>query len=72
MYKNKEKKLAVKKDENDKLLLAYDIEDDIVREETEGILREVDTEVGEEIAKFFKIKLDEYGVTMHSDSTIMS
>ena len=72
MYINKKSKIAVKKDEDDTLLLVYDIEDGIVREETEGILRTTEPEIGEEIAEFFKINLADYGVELYSEDIFMT
>ncbi len=53
-------------------MLVYDIEDGIVREETEGILRTTEPEIGEEIAEFFKINLADYGVELYSEDIFMT
>ncbi len=58
----KEYLTAIKLDEDNKLLLAYDIKDNIIDEKSEGILSEVNEVMYQKIASYFHIKPEEYGV----------
>ena len=54
--------LAIKKDEENKLLLAYDLRNNEIQEHTEGILKEVNQEIADLIQQRFDIKLSDYGI----------
>ena len=58
----KEYLTAIKLDEDNKLLFAYDIKDNIIDEKSEGILSEVNEVMYQKIASYFHIKPEEYGV----------
>ena len=58
----KEYLTAVKLDEENKLLFAYDIKDSIIDEQSEGILSEVNEVMYQKIASYFHIKLEDFGV----------
>ena len=58
----KEYLTAIKLDEDNKLLLAYDIKDNIIDEKSEGILSEVNEVMYQKIALHFLIKPEDYGV----------
>lgn len=53
---------AVKKDDDNMLLLGYDIENDEYKDYTEGILREVCQDMADSIEETFSIKVKDYGV----------
>ena len=54
--------LAIKKDEENKLLLEYDLRNNEIQEHTEGILKEVNQEIADLIQQRFDIKLSDYGI----------
>ena len=58
----KEYLTAVKLDEENKLLFAYDIKDNIIDEPSEGILSEVNELMYQKISSHFHIKLENFGV----------
>jgi len=58
----KEYLTAIKLDEENKLLFAYDIKDNIIDEKSEGILSEVNEVMYQKIASYFQIKPEDYGV----------
>mgnify|MGYP000556007829 FL=1 len=58
----KEYLTAIKLDEENNLLFAYDIKDDIIDEHSEGILSEVNEVMYQKIALHFLIKPEDYGV----------
>ena len=58
----KEYLTAIKLDEENKLLFAYDIKDKIIDEQSEGILREVNEVMYQKIASYFQIRPEDYGV----------
>ena len=58
----KEYLTAIKLDEDNKLLFAYDIKDKIIDEQSEGILSEVNELMYQKIASHFQIKLEDFGV----------
>lgn len=60
----KEYLTAIKLDEENKLLFAYDIKDNIIDEQSEGILSEVNEVMYQKIASYFNIKLEDFGVQM--------
>jgi hypothetical protein len=60
----KEYLTAIKLDEDNKLLFAYDIKDDIIDEQSEGILSEVNELMYQKIASYCKIKPEDYGVSI--------
>lgn len=60
----KEYLTAVKLDEDNKLLFAYDIKDKIIDEQSEGILSEVNEVMYHKIASHFHIKPEDFGVQM--------
>lgn len=55
---------AIKLDEENKLLFAYDIKDNIIDEQSEGILNEVNELMYQKIASHFHIKPEDFGVQM--------
>jgi hypothetical protein len=57
----KEYLTAIKLDEENNLLFAYDIKDKIIDEQSEGILSEVN-ELYQKIASYFHIKPEHFGV----------
>ena len=58
----KEYLTAIKLDEENKLLFAYDIKDSIIDEQSEGILSEVNEVMYQKIASYFHIKPEDFGV----------
>ena len=58
----KEYLTAIKLDEENKLLFAYDIKDNIINEQSEGILSEVNEVMYQKIASHFHIKPEDFGV----------
>ncbi|MCK9477097.1 MAG: hypothetical protein M0R46_14320 [Candidatus Muirbacterium halophilum] len=58
----KEYLTAVKLDEDNKILFAYDIKDKIIDEQSEGILSEVNEVMYQTIASHFHIKPEDFGV----------
>ena len=60
----KEYLTAIKLDEENKLLFAYDIKDKIIDEQSEGILSEVNEVMYQNIASYFHIKPEDFGVQM--------
>ncbi|MEN5386469.1 hypothetical protein ABE179_00855 [Aliarcobacter skirrowii] len=58
----KEYLTAIKLDEENKLLFAYDIKDKIIDEQSEGILSEVNKVMYQKIASYFHIKPEDFGV----------
>lgn len=60
----KEYLTAIKFDEENKLLFAYDIKDSIIDEQSEGILSEVNEVMYQKIASHFHIKPEDFGVQM--------
>ena len=65
----KEYLTAIKLDEDNKLLFAYDIKDKIIDEQSEGILSEVNELMYEEIVSYFQIKPEDYGVYIRDKVT---
>ena len=60
----KEYLTAIKLDEENKILFAYDIKDNIIDEQSEGILSEVNEMMYQKIASHFHIKPEDFGVQM--------
>jgi hypothetical protein len=60
----KEYLTVIKLDEENKLLFAYDIKDNIIDEQSEGILSEVNEVMYQKIASYFQIKPEDYGVSI--------
>jgi len=60
----KEYLTAIKLDEENNLLFAYDIKDNIIDEKSEGILSEVNELMYQKIASHFNIKPEDYGVSI--------
>ena len=58
----KEYLTAIKLDEENKLLFAYDIKDNIIDEQSEGILSEVNELMYQKISSHFHIKPEDFGV----------
>ena len=58
----KEYLTAVKLDEENKLLFAYDIKEKIIDEQSEGILSEVNELMYQKISSYFQIKPEHFGV----------
>ena len=58
----KEYLTAVKLDEDNKLLFAYDIKDKVIDEQSEGILSEVNELMYQQISSYFHIKPENFGV----------
>ena len=58
----KEYLTAVKLDKDNKLLFAYDIKDNLIDEQSEGILSEVNEVMYQKIASHFHIKPEDFGV----------
>ena len=58
----KEYLTAIKLDEENKLLFAYDIKDKIIDEQSEGILSEVNEVMYQKISSYFHIKPEDFGV----------
>lgn len=61
---------AIKLDEENKLLFAYDIKDNSLDEQSEGILIEVNAVIYQKIASYFQIKPEDYGVYYVGDKGI--
>jgi hypothetical protein len=53
---------AIKLDEDNKLLFAYDIKNNLIDEQSEGILSEVNEVMYQKIASYFHIKPEDFGV----------
>ena len=60
----KEYLTAIKFDEENKLLFAYDIKDSIIDEQSEGILSEINEVMYQKISSYFHIKPEDFGVQM--------
>ena len=60
----KEYLTAVKLDEDNELLFAYDIKDNLIDEQSEGILSEVNEVMYQKIASYFHIKPEDFGVQL--------
>ena len=60
----KEYLTAIKLDEENKLIFAYDIKDKLIDEQSEGILSEVNEVMYQKIALHFHIKPEDFGVQM--------
>lgn len=60
----KEYLTAIKLDEENQLLFAYDIKDNLIDEQSEGILSEVNEVMYQKIASHFHIKPEDFGVQM--------
>lgn len=60
----KEYSIIIKLDEDNKLLFAYDFKNGIIKEESEGILIEVNDFIYENIKSGFNINPESYGVTL--------
>ena len=58
----KEYLTAIKFDEENKLLFTYDIKDNIIDEQSEGILSEVNELMYQKISSHFHIKPENFGV----------
>ena len=58
----KEYLTAIKLDEENQLLFAYDIKDKIIDEQSEGILSEVNEVMYQKISSYFHIKPEDFGV----------
>ncbi len=58
----KEYLTAIKLDKENKLLFAYDIKDNLIDEQSEGILSEVNELMYHKIASHFHIKPEDFGV----------
>ena len=60
----KEYLTAVKLDEDNELLFAYDIKDNLIDEQSEEILSEVNEVMYQKIASYFHIKPEDFGVQL--------
>ena len=60
----KEYSTIIKLDEDNKLLFAYDFKNGTIKEESEGILIEVNDFIYENIKSGFNINPEEFGVTL--------
>ncbi len=58
----KEYLTAIKLDEENKLLFAYDIKEKVIDEQSEGILSEINEVMYQKIASHFHIKPEDFGV----------
>ena len=58
----KEYLTAIKLDKENKLLFAYDIKNNIIDEQSEGILSEVNELMYQKISSYFHIKPEDFGV----------
>ena len=67
IYKNKTYQLAMKIDTLDKVVLAYDLRDDEILQESEGILKGLDSFIAKEAEESLDIKLQEYGIETIND-----
>ena len=66
----KEYLTAIKLDDENKLLFTYDIKDNSLDEQSEGILIEVNAVIYQKIASYFQIKPEDYGVYYVGDKGI--
>lgn len=65
--------LAVVKDDDNMLLLSYDLKDDEIQQHTEGILKEVNQEIADLIQQRFDINLSDYGIkVVDSDQEVLT
>lgn len=64
MLKIEKYNMAIERDQENKQLLAYDFINNEAQERTEGILKEVNEEIGGLIESFFDIKLSDYDVVV--------
>lgn len=62
MLKIEKYNLAIKKDEENKQLLVYDLRNNEIQEHTEGILKEVNQEIADSIQRDLDIDLCDYGL----------
>ena len=65
----KESLTAIKLDEENNLLFAYGIKDNIIDEQSEGILSEINQVMYQKIASYFHIKPEDYGVLINDRVT---
>jgi len=68
-YVNKTHKTGIVLDEDNKLLLSYDLlSNGEIDTHTEGILKELNKDIADETSKHFDISLADYGVDVCSES----
>jgi hypothetical protein len=58
----KEYLTAIKLDKDNKLLFAYDIKDNLIDEQSEGILSEINEVMYQKISSHYHIKPEDFGV----------
>jgi len=68
IYKSKVHQLAIKIDTLDKVVLAYDLQGGEILQESEGILKRLDSFIAQELEESLNIKLQEYGVEITYDA----
>lgn len=68
IYKSKLHQLAMKIDTLDKVILAYDLQGDEILQESEGILKRLDSFIAQEVEESLNIKLREYGIEITYDA----
>ncbi|MDQ7067969.1 MAG: hypothetical protein Q9M40_08345 [Sulfurimonas sp.] len=56
--------MAIRVEEEFKVIVAYDFINLEILRESEGILKHVNTELGSKIEQYFNITLSQYGVTV--------
>lgn len=61
--------MAVKKDNDNMVLLSYDINNDEIQEHTEGILKKVNQDIADTIQQYFNIDLMSYGLITTEDES---
>lgn len=68
ILKIKQYNMAIIKDEDNKILLSYNLKDNEVQRHTEGILKEVNQEIADIIHNYFDINLDDYNIKVQDAS----
>ena len=67
IYKSKTYRLAIQIDTLNKVVLAYDLQGDEILQESEGILKRLDSFIAQEAEESLDIRLQEYGVEITYD-----
>lgn len=69
-YIDNKRGIAVRVDEDNKCLLSYSVCDGEILEGSEGILKEVDTDIAVLLSDELDLKIEDYGVEIVHSTTI--
>lgn len=70
MYKNENLNIAIKIDKENKKLFSYYFCKDKIEKSTEGVLKELNSELNEQVSNHFNIDTANYGVTVKNEPNI--